>query len=122
MTWRFISATLAAGLARGFHAPAFDDAEWTPVRLPFEFSLHGLPPRGWFRGRLSAPARITGCDSHAVLFADGVRVALLEGPYDACVVQGAIALYVEERPERADWVTALLRPVAHSDVYGWKRT
>ncbi len=122
MNWRVRSATLADGLARGFADPAHDDSDWLEASLPFEFQLHGLPPLGWFRGRLATPCRITGCDSKAVVFAEGREVARLDGPYDACVARGAVAVYIEEEPERRDWVTRLSRWATHNDIYGWKRT
>lgn len=122
MGWKVCSVGLDEGIARGFARADFDDGAWAPAVFPFEFQLHGLPPRGWFRGRLDGLHRITGCDSRATVWADGKVVARLQGPYDACTAQGAVAVFVEEEPERVDWVTGLLRPFAHSDIYGWKRT
>ena len=122
MPWRVSSASRRDGIARGFHAPAFDDSAWPLVTAPFEFQLHSLPGRAWFRGSLDRPHVITGCDARAVLFVDGIEAARLEGPYDAATAQGAIALYIEEEPERGDWVTSLSRWATHNDIYGWKRT
>lgn len=121
MRWKIAPGTLRDGLSRGWHLPDLDDSTWTSAAIPFEFQLHGLPPRGWFRGRLDRPHKLTGLDSRAVVFADGRRVSRLQGPYDACVAQGAVAIHVEEFPDRPDWVTHLLRPLFHSKVRGWKR-
>ncbi|MBI3271862.1 MAG: hypothetical protein HYZ53_22915 [Planctomycetes bacterium] len=120
--WRVRAGSLAEGLRLGYADPAFDDSAWDPAPLPFEFQLHGMPGRGWFRGRLPGPHRLTGLDTLAVVFVEGRERARLAGPYDACIAEGHVAIHVEEEGERRDWVTSLLRPIAQSDIYGWKRT